>query len=151
MAVKVGHLGKVTLGASTIVGMGTWSLSGITVDQMESSAFGQNWKTYEFGMKDGGQISFNGFLDPADVTGQTALQRANIENTDLTSLRLYVDSTSYYEPCQTTYYFAPNSLSTGNDTILSNVNITSYDISMDKAGLATISFTAKVSGVMVLI
>jgi len=151
MAVKVGHLGKVTLGASTIVGMGTWSLSGITADQMESSAFGQNWKTYEFGMKDGGQISFNGFLDPADVTGQTALQRANIENTDLTSLRLYVDSTSYYEPCQTTYYFAPNSLSTGNDTILSNVNITSYDISMDKAGLATISFTAKVSGLMVLI
>jgi len=151
MAVKVGHLGKVTLGASTIVGMGTWSLSGITADQMESSAFGQNWKTYEFGMKDGGQISFNGFLDPADVTGQTALQRANIENTDLTSLRLYVDNTSYYEPCQTTYYFAPNSLSTGNDTILSNVNITSYDISMDKAGLATISFTAKVSGVMVLI
>jgi len=151
MAVKVGHLGKVTLGASTIVGMGTWSLSGITADQMESSAFGQNWKTYEFGMKDGGQISFNGFLDPADVTGQTALQRANIENTDLTSLRLYVDNTSYYEPCQTTYYFAPNSLSTGNDTILSNVNITSYDISMDKAGLATISFTAKVSGLMVLI
>ena len=151
MAVKVGHLGKVALGASTIVAMGTWSLSGITADQMESSAFGDNWKTYEFGMKDGGQISFNGFLDPADTTGQQALQKANIDNTDLTSLRLYVDNTSYYEPCQTAGYFAPGTLSTGQDTPASHVNITTYDISMDKAGLATISFTGKVSGVMVLI
>ena len=151
MGVKVGHLGKVTLGASTIVAMGTWSMSGITADQMESSAFGQNWKTYEFGMKDGGQITFNGFLDPADTTGQQALQKANIDNIDLTSMRLYIDNTSYYEPCQTTGYFAPGSLSTAQDTIASHVNITSYDISMDKAGLATISFTGKVSGLMVLI
>lgn len=151
MAVKVGHLGKVQLGTSTIVAMGTWTISGITADQMESSAFGDNWKTYEFGMKDGGQISFNGFLDPADTTGQQALQKANLDNTDLTSLRLYVDNTSYYEPCQSTGYFAPGSLSTGQDTVLSNVNITSYDISMDKAGLGTISFTGKVSGVMVLV
>jgi len=151
MAVKVGHLGKVALGASTIVAMGTWSMTGITADQMESSAFGDNWKTYEFGMKDGGQITFNGFLDPADTTGQQALQKANIDNTDLTSLRLYADNTSYYTPCQTTGYFAPGSLSTGQSTILSHVNITSYDIGMDKSGLGTISFTAKVSGVMVLI
>lgn len=151
MAVKVGHKGKVALGASTIVGMGTWTLSGITADQMESSDFGDNWKQYEFGMKDGGQIAFDGLLDPSDTTGQQALQAANLDNTDLTSLRLYVDSTSYYEPCQTTGYFAPGSLSTGQDTILSNVNIISYDIGLDKSGLGTISFTAKVSGVMVLV
>ena len=150
MAVKVGHLGKVSLGASTIIGMGTWSLSGITADQMESSAFGDNWKTYEFGMKDGGQVTFNGFLDPADVTGQEALQKANIANTDLTSLRLWVDATSYYEPNQTTSYFSPN-LTSAQNTPVSYVNIISYDIGMDKSGLATISFTAKVSGVMVLV
>ena len=152
MGVKVGHKGKVTLGDDTIVAMGTWSITGITADQLESSAFGDNWKTYEFGMKDGGQIAFDGFLDPADTTGQYALQVANIDNTDLTSLRLYVDNTSYYEPCQTAGYFAPSvSLSAGQDTPSSLVNITSYDISMDKSGLATISFTGKVSGVMVLI
>ena len=150
MAVKVGHLGKVFLGASTIIGMGTWSLSGITADQMESSAFGDNWKTYEFGMKDGGQVTFNGFLDPADVTGQEALQKANIANTDLTSLRLWVDATSYYEPNQTTSYFSPN-LTSAQNTPVSHVNIISYDIGMDKSGLATTSFTAKVSGVMVLV
>lgn len=151
MGVKVGYLGKVTLGASTIIGMGTWSLSSITADQIESSAFGDNWKSYEFGMKDGGQITFNGNLDPADTTGQYALQIANISNTDLTSLRLYVDSTSYYEPCQTTGYFAPGAFSTGYSTVKSLVNITSFDISMDKSGLASISFTGKVSGVMVLV
>ena len=151
MAVKAGYLASVTLGTSTIVAMGTWSLSGITADQMESSSFGDNWKTYEFGMKDGGTISFDGFLDPADTTGQQALMKANLDNTDLTSLRLYVDNTSYYEPCQTTSYFAPGSLSTGQDTVYSYVNITSYDIGMDKAGLGTVSFTGKVSGVMVLI
>jgi len=40
MAVKAGYLASVTLGTSTIVAMGTWSLSGITADQMESSSFG---------------------------------------------------------------------------------------------------------------
>jgi len=151
MAVKVGYKGKVALGADTIVGMGTWSMSGITADQMESSDFGDNWKQYEFGMKDGGQVSFDGLLDPADTTGQQALQKANLDNTDLTSLRLYIDNTSYYEPCQSTGYFAPGSLSTGQDTIYSYVNVTSYDIGLDKSGLGTISFTGKVSGVMVLI
>jgi len=151
MGVKVGHLGKVTFGASTIIGMGTWTISGITADQMESSAFSDNWKSYEFGMKDGGQISFNGFLDPSDTTGQQVLQKANMDNTDLTSLMLYVDNSSYYIPSASTSYFAPGSLSTGQSGKVSHVNITSYDISMDKAGLATISFTAKVTGLMVLV
>lgn len=150
MAVKVGYLGKVTLGASTIVGMGTWTMSGITADQLDASKFGDNWKLYEFGQKDGGQVTFNGLLDPADTTGQEELQRANIDNEDITTLRLYVDSTSYYEPCQTTGYFSVFTTS-NEDTVLSHVNITGYEISSDKSGLATISFTAKVSGVMVLI
>jgi len=151
MAIKVGYKGKVTLGASTVVGMGTWSMSGVTADQMDASDFGDNWKIFEFGMKDGGTISFDGLLDPADTTGQIALQIANLSNTDLTSLRLYVDSTSYYEPCQSSGYFGPGDLSTGYDTVASYVNITSFDISMDKAGLATISFSGKVSGLMVLV
>lgn len=151
MGIKVGYKGKVTLGASTIVGMGTWSMSGVTSDQMDASDFGDNWKTFEFGMKDGGTISFDGLLDPADTTGQLALQIANLSNTDLTSMRLYLDNTSYYEACQSTGYFGPGALSTGYDTIYSYVNITSFDVSMDKGGLATISFTGKVSGSMVLI
>lgn len=150
MAVKVGKDCKVTLGANTVVGMGTWSLTGISADQIESTAFNDNWKTYEFGAKDGGTVAFNGFADPADTTGQEELQIANIENSDITTLRLYVDDTSYYEPCATTGYFSPGT-TTLNDTVLSHINVVSYDINADKGGLVGISFSCKVSGLMVLV
>jgi hypothetical protein len=55
---KSGKDCKVTLGANTVVGMGTWAISGITADQMDASAFNDNWKTFEFGMKDGGTVTF---------------------------------------------------------------------------------------------
>lgn len=148
MGVKVGHKCKVEIGGTACTGMGTWSLSGITSDQMEASDFGDTWKTYEFGMKDGGQITFNGLLDP-DSVQQNLLQKYNLDNTDVTYLRLFVDNTSFYEPCQTAGYFN-NTSSSGEDTVASHVNITSYDISVDKSGLAQVSFTAKVSGIMVL-
>ena len=150
MAYKSGKDCKVKLGTNTVVGIGDWSITGITADQMDSSAMGDNWKTFEFGMKDGGTISFSGIADPADTTGQETLQLANLANTDLTTLRLYIDDTSYYVQCQTTGYFSPTN-TTGIDTVLSHVNVTSYDITADKADLVKVSFTAKVSGCMVLV
>ena len=146
----VGKDGKVTIGANTVVGMGTWSLDGIQTDEFDSSAFGDTWKKFEYGMKDGGTVSFNGHYDPTDTTGQQALQQANLYNSALTDLRLYIDNTSYFEPCQTTGYFSPN-LTTGAPTKLSNIKITSYNIGLDKSGLGTISFTGKVSGLMTLV
>ena len=150
MAYKSGKDCKVSIAAATVVGMGTWSISGVTADQMDTSAFNDNWKTFEFGMKDGGTVEFSGLGDPADTTGQEALELANLNNTDMTTLRLYVDDTSYYTPNATTGYYSPDS-TTGNDTILSWVNIVSYSINADKAGMLQKSFTAKVSGNMVLI
>ena len=150
MAYKSGKDCKVTLGANTVVGMGTWSIAGITADQMETSAFNDNWKTFEFGMKDGGTVEFAGLADPADVTGQEVLELANLNNTDITDLYLYVDDTSYYVPNQTTGYFSPGS-TTGNDTVASLVNVVSYSINADKAGMLQVSFTCKVSGSMVLV
>lgn len=150
MAVKIGKDCSVKIGTATVASMGTWSMSGITTDQLESTSFGDEWKKYEFGLKDGGTISFSGLYDPADVTGQGALIEDNVEASDITTIRLYVDNTSYYEPCQTTFYLSPTT-TTGASTQLSNVNITSLDISSDKSGLMNISFQAKVSGVMVLV
>ena len=150
MATKIGKDCAVKLAANSVVGMGTWSLSGISSDQLEDTEFGDSWKTFKFGLKDGGQVTFNGLYDPADTTGQEVLKAANLDNTDITNLRLYVDNTSYYEPCQTTGYWSPSD-TTGNPTVLSHVNITAYDISADKSGLMQSSFTAKISGCMVLI
>lgn len=150
MAKKVGKDCAVKLGTNSVVGMGTWTLDGIVVDEHDASSFEDTWKQYEYGMKDGGTLSFNGHYDPADTTGQQALQQANLYNSSLTTIRFYVDSTSYYEPCQSTGYFSPT-LTTGAPTQVSNVRITAYNVSADKSGLMQISFTAKVSGVMVLV
>jgi hypothetical protein len=148
---KSGKDCKVTLGANTVVGMGTWAISGITADQMDASAFNDNWKTFEFGMKDGGTI-FSGLYDAADTTGREALQLANLENTDLTTLRLYIDDTSYYEPCQTTGYHSPTDTTGANDTASqSMLPRLTCPMNADKADLVKIDFTCKVSGVMVLV
>ena len=149
MAIQ-GKDGKVTLGANTVAGMGTWSYDGITTEEFDTSAFGSEWKTFLYGMKDGGTVTFNGHYDPTDVTGQQALQQANLYNSALTNLRLYVNNTSYYEPCQSTGYFSPT-LTTGAPTVASSVAITAYNVGLDKSGLGTTSFTAKVSGLMVLV
>lgn len=146
----VGKDGKVALGEDTVVGIGTWAIDGITAEEFDASAFGDDWRKYKYGMKDGGAVSFNGHYEPTDVSGQQALQQANLYNSALTDLRLYIDNTSYFTPCQTTGYFSPD-LSTGAPTTASSVNITSFNIGLDKSGLGTISFTAKVSGVMVLV
>ena len=147
-----GKDGKVTLGSDTIVGMGMWSMSGMTTDQYEASEFNDNWKEFVFGQKDGGTISFSGFFDPTDNTGVYELIEAQNENTDLTDLRFYLDDTSYFHPGSTAGYLSPH---TGQDTGMdtpggSYVNIISVSIEADKGGLVSIDFEAKVSGVMVL-
>jgi len=151
MAFIVGKDAKVALGSSIVVGQGTWSIDGVVTEEFDSSAFNQNWKTFEYGMKDGGTISFNGLYDPTDYTGQNALALAQVFNSALTNLRLYINQTSYFEPCQTTLFWGPTGMAvtTGVPTILSNVRITSHTIGLDKSGLGTVSFSAKVSGVMV--
>jgi len=150
MSTLVGKNCKVTLGATQVLGIGTWAMPGISTDQLEDTEFGDNWKTFQFGLKDGGDITFTGLARPDDETGQQALMDANLEATQLTNLRLYVDNTSYYEPCQTTGYFSPYN-TTGASTKLSYVNVTAYSVDSDKSGLVNISFTCKVSGVMVLV
>ncbi len=152
MATYVGKDGKVTIGSATVVGMGTWSVPLITTDQYDASAFTDQWKTFLYGMKDGGAITFNGHLNLADTTGQQILLMANVKNSALPGLRFYVDSVSYFVPNQTTDYFGPGAMSTGMGTPgLCSVNITAITCGLDKSGLGTVSFTAKVNGCMALV
>ena len=151
MSKKIGYKGKVTVGSdATVACMGTWTLNGIKSDQIDVSALGDDWKQYMFGMKDGGDISFDGFYDPDDANGQETLRLANLYNSNLTTLKLWIDDTSYFEPCQTTGYFSPT-LTTGAPTKASYVNITSYDIKKDQSSVDKTTFSGKVSGVMVLV
>lgn len=137
MAFKPGHYGKVSLGTSTVVGIGTWTIPGTTADVLEDTEFGDNYKTYQIGLLDSGEVSFNGLYDPADTTGQGALRTANQAGTALTSLRFYIDNTSYWTPTTT--------------NPVSSILITAWEIGLDKSGLGTASFTGKVSGKLELI
>lgn len=137
MSFRVAHKGKVTLGANTVVGMGVWNLTGIIADQLETTELGDDWKTYTFGLKDGGEVTFNGLYDPDDTNGQNTLRLANTNMTDITNIRLYIDATSYYQPDQT--------------TVSSHVNVSAYDVGFDKSQMGTTSFTLKVSGRLVLV
>ena len=143
----VGKDGKIALGSAEVIGMGTWSINLGSVDEFDASAFGDNWERLMYGMKRGGSITFNGHFVPADITGQGALERAFVQETDLTDLRFYWNATQYWRPNRTAGYFSPE-LTTGAGTPISTIRITAYDGSMDKSGLGTVSFTAKVSGSM---
>lgn len=152
MAAHPGKDAKVTIGANTVVGMGTWAVGGITTEELDGSAFGDQWKTYVYGMKDGGTITFGGYLNMADTTGQQILVAANAKNSNLPDLRFYMNSVSYWVPNQTTDYFAPGAMSTGMGTPgLCSCNITGISINEDKSGIGTVSFTARINGCMALV
>ena len=137
MSSRTGHLGKVTLGANLIAGMGNWSMSGITTDLLEKTAFGDTRKQYVTGLLDSGEISFEGYYDPDDTNGQNTLRTYNEDNTEVTTIRFYIDSTSYYTPTTT--------------NPLSYVLVTSYNVTADSKDILKTSFTCKVSGKMELI
>ncbi len=138
MAFKAGNNAKVTLGANTVVGMGNWELPGITVDLLESTAFGDTAKQFMTGLLDYGEVNFGGLYDPADTTGQDILLSANKNNSKIGNIRLYVDANSYWTP-NVTAVSAAGAL------------IQTVAIGMDKSGLATIKFTGKCTGPWVLV
>lgn len=138
MAFCVGNTAKVTLGAVTVLGMGNWELTGISTDLLESTSFGDTAKAFLTGLLDYGNVNFGGFYDPADSTGQTLLLSANLNNSKIGNIRLYVNATSYWTP---------------NVTVVSAAGllIQSTAIGQDKSGLATIRFTGKATGPWVLV
>jgi hypothetical protein len=147
---KLGKDCKVSLGANKILGIGNWSQDGLTRAEIDDTEFGDQRTEWCFGIIDGGTISFAGNYKPDDTTGQVALIEAFDANSDITDMRLYIDNTSYYEPCQTTGYLHPGK-TTGANTVISHVTLTAQPINVDKGALAQISFTARVSGSMVLV
>lgn len=138
MAFKAGNNAKVTLGSNTVVGMGNWKLSGITVDLLESTAFGDTAKQFLTGLLDYGGVTFGGLYDPSDTTGQAILLSANINNSKIANIRLYVDATSYWTPNVTSVSAA-------------GMLMQSVSIGADKSGLATIEFSGKCTGPWVLV
>ena len=145
-ASKPGRSAKVTIGADSILGMGTWEISGSTVDELDDSEFGDDWEQYLLGIIRGGTVSFSGLYKLDDVSGQDMLRKAFYYKSDITTLKFYVDDASYFEP---------NVLSTAAqgglpaNTPTACINITSEPtVTFDKSGLGQISFTGRVKGAL---
>ena len=143
---------KITYDGNVVASMGTWKLDGITADQIDTSCFGSNWKSFCYGMKDGGTITFSGFKDPDDVSGQNSLALLNVNNNPTSKIKLWAGSTRYYQPNLSTGYWSPGALSTGQDTTPALVYITSFNVGAEKSGMMTMDFTGKVvNGPLVLV
>ncbi len=135
MSVQVARRGKVTIGTYQIAEMGVWSLAGFTNQVLDSTKFGDEFTTFEFGIGSFGTVSFNGQYDlEADANGQALLKSAWLNKSKVSVLRLYVNSVSYY------------TADTTNDAAACFLITQVGAIEFDKAGLGRISFTAQVSG-----
>lgn len=155
--VYAGKDGKITINAATsnygttnwtggstheIAGMGSWTVSGITRDMLDKTSFGDQWKGVKQGVADGGTVTFSGFFDWTDTTGQVALINHMNNSRYLTKahdLRLWVsDSTG-----DTKRGFF--SLSTAAGSTNAKMYFQSLNAKQDKSSLGTIDVTLKVS------
>lgn len=145
MASKPGRACKVTLGANTILGMGTWEIGGGSIEELDTTEFGNDYQEIQLGIVIGGNASFSGLYKGTDTQGQDLIRQAFYYKSDLTTLRFYVDSVSYFTPNSTTA--AGGGLPAESQVSYINI-VTEPTINVDKSGLVQISFTGKVSGVM---
>ena len=93
-----GKNGKVVVGASAskkVVGIKNWSLE-LSLDTLETTALGDDWKNYITGLKEWSASSEGDYEVPVDADGQQALQDAFLNGTTVT-VKLYVDGTNYYK------------------------------------------------------
>ena len=141
-ASKIGRNCKVTMiigGSENVLGMGTWEIGGMSAAVVNASAFGDSWEESELGIFSGGTISFSGLYKKDDVTGQDAVRNAFYRRVDLTDIRFYVDSVSYYRPNDSTAV-GLYGVSTGSP--IGYVNITTAPtISADQGDFVKISFS----------
>ena len=125
-----GKNGKVVVGASAskkVVGIKNWSLE-LSLDTLETTALGDDWKNYITGLKEWSASSEGDYEVPVDTEGQKALQDAFLNGTTVT-VKLYVDGTNYY---QGEAYINSLSIEDPDDDFLS--------ISIDFTGTGALTF-----------
>ena len=89
-----GKTGKVVVGENKVIGIKNWSLE-LSIDSLETTALGDDWKNYITGLKEWSASSEGDYTVTSDVTGQELLQTAFLNGTEVV-IKMYVDATNYY-------------------------------------------------------
>jgi len=131
MTTKNGRNATVKYGTYTIAELASWSLD-LSNDEIDTSAFGSTWKKSDVGMR-GWSLSVSGHWDPTDSTGQSMIEAAWAAGSLINTIKMYVDSTSYWIPDVTTDSDAGG-------------RVTSYAVNQAHDAVAGISFTLSGSG-----
>ena len=132
MAKISGKGGKVMLAAVVIANITEWAMDGFTMGVIKKDpAFGDVITEYVAdGVGDPGKISFSGNYDPADSTGQKALQSIVAAGTGITNLYLYANTSTFWR------------VAAGGEIIVTKCNA----ITLPRSGIGKISFEGQVSG-----
>ena len=152
MSVAEGRHGKVTVVAGsspaihTIAELGEWSIGGQDRNMIEYTAFQDTVRKFKPGMLDPGTLTFRGFYDGTDTTGQVKLVNSlssggAIDNSTwttadkLSKLRLWANDDATFE----SYGFWSCTGSSGE------IFITGLEVNQNKDGLSEVTFTGRVS------
>ena len=140
MSTYNGRDARITVNSQTteaiITEIGNWSINR-SADEIDTTAFGDGWGKSDVGMlKYSG--SFSGFFDPTDTTGQGVLKTAYEAGTLINDIRFYYE---YSDTVSDTVRFLRPSSGTNY-----GIRITSMDVSIDKAGVATLNVSFSGSG-----
>jgi len=135
MSTGAAYKGKLALGANTVGSVNKWALNGMVNDTIDATVFADEFKKFVTGQGNGGKVTFSGFFDAADTSGQTALRTVWVNKTTLATgttndPRLYYSATGYLE------------LSASAECLVEEMSIGEADIS----GMVPFSATLQVSG-----
>lgn len=97
MATYVGRDAAVKLGTVTISELTDWSID-VTADVIRADTFGTTWARKHGLAATDWSATVNGLVDLTDTTGQDVCWNAVVSGTLVTTLRFYIDDTTYYTP-----------------------------------------------------
>ena len=124
--------GSVMYGSVVVANMVSWSMSGFNLPVTSApTAFGDTGtKVYEVAeLGEAGTIEFNGNYDPADSTGQQALNTVCKAGTHLMNLYLYANTSTFWR------------VASGGYIIVTKSNA----VTLPRNNFGTISFSGQVS------
>lgn len=137
----------------TLLNMTNWSLSQPGPDVIDATCMGDNWKQYKIGIRDGGTISFSGFFNYKDSTGQKLLidkfQAGTIikypgtpGTTEGYRFELWPSDDTGHSSGVGCWKFSTGS---GTTTLRKELIVQSVNVGQDKSGLGSIDMTLKIS------